>query len=1035
MANPLQSGCAPGEVIAMLAMGREAAGLMSESEAEAWMAHVSMCENCASLLREAIKNTNQDLSTDEQSDAEEIPPPKEAPRSSSTINWRLLASVAAMVTILATSWLFWNFSRLPSVRSTLANYYSKNRQMAMRIEGAPHGPLIVTRGAATTSSNADVLEASAKIERELAANSQQLDWLAMKGRLALLGLESRTAIEVLRRAADLSKGDDANHKGIAIDLASAYTLRASQNQNSADLTLAVEILSELLAKDGNNLVARFNRAIVEEELSLWIPAIEDFEVVSIRETDAAWKAEAIEGIARIRKKMDRAFDPTRPLTAEEQIDLAMRGGLWLNASLDLKSLSERLARNHKDSWLSETLALPRTAAVNEAVSLLSRMTEMRLSNSNARYESLDSLILKLGGLPAPLAAWASFEILYRDTHVPERYTCSAPLRQPSRFGWLVEQSLRESGICLFLSGDTSGGRNEIQKAIRTATELDLPVSQIRATGMEISMLSRAGKYRDAINTAQSALSFIASKQLPFARMHEFLTVSTVCQVRLGRLHAARRTAQMAAEVARRAKFESIYHLSLNQWAELAHRTGQVDEVRMAYQAAVDADSSGPSLTKERRAWAELNLADALGQADRLPPLELVLASSLDSRLRTQYHQTKARFEIESGQLAVAKKRLQGVLANELTPRGKNPDPLWRDQTRIARTRLAKIFLLENQPGIALSAIMPKMNPPPEAVGFALALIDGKLGVWRKEGDICLFRWADLTPSEYQSRVRLLVAMLTSPRSAEDAILRLSTDLAQRLFGTWLSELATGKPLCFSADPALKVFPFSMLQGKMRPIGLDSPVTIGCRETRPFQPNKILLVDATEVPISAEWKVAPLSSPDKEIQAAQGLGSAQVLRGRYLTASEVDKALEGVDLLHFAGHAILQADGAAILAGKDDKHPNGLLKFSRQKMSSRSLIVLSACSTATPAQDELDTVHPLSLANQLMAQGAGEIVATYWEIENEAAITFMSRFYQALTVKYDVGSAMLSAIRSLADTKRYRHPYYWSVFSHLVTQEE
>ena len=137
-------------------------------------------------------------------------------------------------------------------------------------------------------------------------------------------------------------------------------------------------------------------------------------------------------------------------------------------------------------------------------------------------------------------------------------------------------------------------------------------------------------------------------------------------------------------------------------------------------------------------------------------------------------------------------------------------------------------------------------------------------------------------------------------------------------------------------------------------------------------------------------------------------------------------METADLLHFAGHAIPQLNGAALLMEKDAAG-NALFEVAKWTGKAPALVVLSACGTARSSRDEVDTLTPAGLARAFLEKGSRQVIASYWEVDSNASVKFMQRFYGSLAVHGDSGKAMRDAVQTMKSA----HPYYWGVYTRLI----
>jgi CHAT domain-containing protein len=140
-----------------------------------------------------------------------------------------------------------------------------------------------------------------------------------------------------------------------------------------------------------------------------------------------------------------------------------------------------------------------------------------------------------------------------------------------------------------------------------------------------------------------------------------------------------------------------------------------------------------------------------------------------------------------------------------------------------------------------------------------------------------------------------------------------------------------------------------------------------------------------------------------------------------------KLAPGASLLHFASHATFDADrplnSAVMLApgeGDDGALTAGEIFGLRLP---GSLVVLSGCETGmgkVASGDEL-----IGLTRAFMYAGAPQLVATLWQVEDEATALLMEEFYKGMPEK-PAAEALRQAQMSIRS--RYPHPFYWAAFT-------
>ena len=84
-----------------------------------------------------------------------------------------------------------------------------------------------------------------------------------------------------------------------------------------------------------------------------------------------------------------------------------------------------------------------------------------------------------------------------------------------------------------------------------------------------------------------------------------------------------------------------------------------------------------------------------------------------------------------------------------------------------------------------------------------------------------------------------------------------------------------------------------------------------------------------------------------------------------------------------------------------------------------LLTLSACDTATG-----DDRAPLGFAGAAIKAKARSVVGTLWAVSDNAAQQFMEVFYSDLAQR-GKAEALAQAQRSLIQSPRFSHPYYWA----------
>ncbi|EDO31395.1 predicted protein [Nematostella vectensis] len=90
-----------------------------------------------------------------------------------------------------------------------------------------------------------------------------------------------------------------------------------------------------------------------------------------------------------------------------------------------------------------------------------------------------------------------------------------------------------------------------------------------------------------------------------------------------------------------------------------------------------------------------------------------------------------------------------------------------------------------------------------------------------------------------------------------------------------------------------------------------------------------------------------------------------------------------------------------------------------------LVVLCGCHSGT---GEIRAEGVMGLTRAFLAAGARSVLATLWQISDEATLYFMKRFYRHLVSGRTASASLQQTIRdTIADKDKYSHPYYWGAF--------
>jgi CHAT domain-containing protein len=180
----------------------------------------------------------------------------------------------------------------------------------------------------------------------------------------------------------------------------------------------------------------------------------------------------------------------------------------------------------------------------------------------------------------------------------------------------------------------------------------------------------------------------------------------------------------------------------------------------------------------------------------------------------------------------------------------------------------------------------------------------------------------------------------------------------------------------------------------------------------------------------------LPSSRKEAAAIASLLPGADVRTDFAATRQflLEPGLDRYRILHLATHSLLNSrhpeQSAVVLSlvDRQGRAVDGLLPLPevfKLKLGA-DLVVLSACETALGKQVLGEGL--VGLARAFMLAGAPRVVASLWQVSDQATAEFMKLFYTAM-VKGNLPPAAALRVAQLEMRKqaRWARPYYWAGF--------
>ena len=562
-------------------------GQVESEKAGEYVRHAAECDYCGPLMRQAIVDFDDEFTRQEEEMISQLKssdpawqkrfarelaaqsPLQVGPSKGSAKvlrgRWMTFSkwqpwAVGAAAAIVAGVMLFplvsKYFSETPD--KLLAQAYSERRNLELRFEGAQHGPVHIERatgGDSRLSRPPALLEAEALIARGLQKEPDSPFWLQAKGRADLLEGNYEAAIQSFQKALEV----EADSVSLQTDLASAYFQRAERADRASDYGKAIELLSKVLAKNPDDPIARFNRALINEKMFLYRQALEDWEHYLRLDTNGEWANEANQHLNNLRQKInEQTRSATEPLLdpvafvnqinlgeksekalkrrSEDYLDVAVRE--WLPAVVNdgakgaattkaLSLVAVMLHDAHQDPWLSDLLMTTPSKTFSSAVLALAEAANANATGDFVRAESsairAQQLFRDIGNLAGK--SRAQLETLYALDRSGQSRQClvSSDLlaRNIGQYRWIEIQLFLERSNCLGQMGRFSESAQAIQTSVGLARTSGYSTVSLRALGIAAALQTDQGNPTAAAALDREGLGRYWDGAYPPIRAYQF----------------------------------------------------------------------------------------------------------------------------------------------------------------------------------------------------------------------------------------------------------------------------------------------------------------------------------------------------------------------------------------------------------------------------------------------------------------------------------------------------------------------------------
>lgn len=337
------------------------------------------------------------------------------------------------------------------------------------------------------------------------------------------------------------------------------------------------------------------------------------------------------------------------------------------------------------------------------------------------------------------------------------------------------------------------------------------------------------------------------------------------------------------------------------------------------------------------------------------------------------------------------------------------------------------------------------DTPASAALVYYSVLEDRLLVWVSAGGRLHFVDRPIRRDDLDDSISALRARLQTG-DGRDSIPRESHELYDTLIAPVRDKLEPGMTLVLLPDKALHRVPFEALVDRDtgRYLIQDFAVAVSPSATLLLRPAAdrpapaggaldALIVGDPEFDHRLFGDLPRLPGAAIEARAVAALyDSHELLLGPSATSSRFLGLLDRSRVVHFGGHAIPnEADpmnSLLVLAPDAAAGDSGELQardLYGRAAGSTELVVLAACSTATGRVSAAEGT--ISLARPFLAAGVSYVVATLWQLDDEAGAAMFVRFHQAHRRTGNPIDALHEAQIDLLESTddAFKHPRFWA----------
>ncbi|CAH3140042.1 unnamed protein product, partial [Porites lobata] len=177
----------------------------------------------------------------------------------------------------------------------------------------------------------------------------------------------------------------------------------------------------------------------------------------------------------------------------------------------------------------------------------------------------------------------------------------------------------------------------------------------------------------------------------------------------------------------------------------------------------------------------------------------------------------------------------------------------------------------------------------------------------------------------------------------------------------------------------------------------------------------------------------LPGAEEEVKMIGQIIKIEPLTGKNATKDRVLSGLNSVSLVHIAAHGrtetgeiILSPNSPNFESAETPKEKDFLLTMADvldAKVHAK-LVVLSCCNSG---RGNVKVEGVVGIARAFLGAGARSVIATLWEIDDEATLAFMRHFYEHLVAGQSASKSLHRAMKRMRESEKFNAVKHWAPF--------